>query len=384
MISAKSIPVLSLFSGGGLLDIGFIDGGFNVVDCVELDERFISVYNHAIGAWLSTSGSSKIRKPTSPLITRAIDASSPIEQRSLGRSYSRVAGLIGGPPCQDYSIAGLNGGVKGTRGRLINSYCDIVDRVKPDFLFFENVDGLVHTKKHKSSFRALVKRLEQSGYRVYYKVTNALEYGVPQDRDRLTLVAFRKRIVSALVKAGFADDVGVRTDDREPVFAWPVLPYVGAREQPWPKTSKFRGNAEFLTADRVEQRFHRLRVVSAWEGLTDASPNQLEYFNPKSARFLSTPEGYVSQKSFKRLHRYRYSPTVAYGNNEVHLHPTEARRISVREALRLQSVPDGYIMPPEAALSVKFKIIGNGVPTLKAGMIASEIRRTMENFYAIK
>ena len=81
-------------------------------------------------------------------------------------------------------------------------------------------------------------------------------------------------------------------------------------------------------------------------------------------------EGDVSRKSFKRLHRWRYSPTAAYGNNEVHLHPYKIRRLSVAEAMAIQSLPDWFSLPPTITLSNKFKVIGNGVPFLMARAIA--------------
>ena len=73
-------------------------------------------------------------------------------------------------------------------------------------------------------------------------------------------------------------------------------------------------------------------------------PNGVEGFTPKSDKFNWIPEGDVSRKSFKRLHRWRYSPAVAYGNNEVHLHPTQPRRLTVREAMRIQTdLPPKYV-----------------------------------------
>lgn len=95
---------------------------------------------------------------------------------------------------------------------------------------------------------------------------------------------------------------------------------------------------------------------------------------------MKIEEGDTNRKSFKRLHRLKYSPTVAYGNNEVHLHPTLPRRLTVREALRLQTVPDEYILPAEVPLTHKFKLISNGVPSAKAELIAKEIRRTLTLF----
>ena len=91
---------------------------------------------------------------------------------------------------------------------------------------------------------------------------------------------------------------------------------------------------------------------------------------------LSVAEGDDSKKSYKRLHRWRYSPTVAYGNNEVHLHPYKARRLTVAEALALQSLPKNFSLPPKMSLTDKFKTIGNGVPF----MLSSGIAKTIYDF----
>ena len=84
-------------------------------------------------------------------------------------------------------------------------------------------------------------------------------------------------------------------------------------------------------------------------------------------------EGDDSRKSYKRLHRWIYSPTAAYGNNEVHLHPFHARRISVAEALAIQSLPKEFEMPSDVSLTRKFKMIGNGVPYLASIGIAKTV-----------
>ncbi|MDD5774731.1 MAG: DNA cytosine methyltransferase, partial [Candidatus Omnitrophica bacterium] len=83
------------------------------------------------------------------------------------------------------------------------------------------------------------------------------------------------------------------------------------------------------------------------------------------------------RKSFKRLHRYRYSPTVCYGHNEVHLHPWEPRRLSVREAMRIQGIPDAYELPPEATLTSKFSAVSNGVPV----QLAFEVAKSLKSFF---
>jgi DNA (cytosine-5)-methyltransferase 1 len=74
------------------------------------------------------------------------------------------------------------------------------------------------------------------------------------------------------------------------------------------------------------------------------------------------------------LHRWRYSPTAAYGNNEVHLHPYKARRLTVAEALAIQSLPKNFQLPPTMTLSDMFKTIGNGVPYLAACGLAHTVQ----------
>ena len=88
---------------------------------------------------------------------------------------------------------------------------------------------------------------------------------------------------------------------------------------------------------------------------------------------IASEKGDDKKKSYKRLHRWRYSPTVAYGNNEVHIHPYEARRISVAEALALQSLPREFVIPHNITLTDAFKTIGNGVPYLAAKGIANSL-----------
>lgn len=122
-------------------------------------------------------------------------------------------------------------------------------------------------------------------------------------------------------------------------------------------------------------------TVEYWFGKNDVSnhANSNDYFNAIAKdKFISIAEGDTSKKSFKRLHRWRYSPTAAYGNNEVHLHPYKPRRISIAEALAIQSLPIWFEVLPNLSLSEKFKMVGNGVPFLLARGIAMELRVWIE------
>lgn len=147
--------------------------------------------------------------------------------------------------------------------------------------------------------------------------------------------------------------------------------YAGVKFLSWPKVSPFGGKPKRPAEIPVE-----LSVFPALLGNGDPEEiaNGREFFNAYSKKFKKVPEGYVAHKSFKRLHRYRFSPTAWYGNQEVHLHPWKARRLSVREALRIQTVPDEYTLPEGESLSAKFKLISNGVPCVMAFQVASGLR----------
>jgi DNA (cytosine-5)-methyltransferase 1 len=183
-----------------------------------------------------------------------------------------------------------------------------------------------------------------------------MDYGVPQDRERLFVVGVRKDLSQ---------------DKRE--FIWPAAEkkFIGARDLEWPRQHRFGGKPPKPTGLPEELMVHT--ALGGDNGIEHLANGQ-EWFMPYSKKFKEVPEGDVSAKSFKRLHRFRFSPTAWYGHNEVHLHPSEPRRLSVREALRLQTVPDEYVLPADFQLSAKFKLICNGVPVMLANRLAQSVR----------
>jgi DNA (cytosine-5)-methyltransferase 1 len=387
--SGSIFQVLSLFSGGGFLDMGFMSQGFQIEEAIEINPHFIEAYNYGISNFVRKSEnpfiqSGAVRNKT---IDRIVDASNKVEQSRLGKIYKNINGVIGGPPCQDYSVGGRNLGLEGERGKLILSYLEIIKKVKPEFLLFENVVGLYKTKYHQTTFNDFVMNIEKEGYVLWIDVLNPLDYGFPQDRGRIVLVGFKKALVSKLVNCGYKLEkdgkVLKQTDDNGYVFKWPRTTDINPKSIKWPSSWDFGSDVLEDEIRQIPAEFAPLLVINAFKNLSNSIPNQDEHFLPHSKKFFTIKEGETKKKSFKRLHRFKYSPTVAYGNNEVHLHPTLPRRLTVREALRLQTVPDSYILPASLTLSRKFKLISNGVPTGKAELVANEIRRTLINYYKL-
>ena len=374
---ARSIPILSMFTGGGFLDIGFQNAGFDTIWHNEFSEEFVRGFEFGMASMGASERAARIQNQ------RSIIDVGPNEIRREafgGGGAPSIFGAIGGPPCPDFSVGGKNRGAHGDRGRLSQVYASRIIELQPTFFLFENVPGLLRTAKHRQFLIALIQQLAQH-YLLDIRVLNALEYGVPQDRERVMVVGLRKdwarkNIPSAPKAQDAAEMVHSARNTREPSLfdhrqSW--FPWSRFRKFPdakrayhWPDVSPFGSSPERPLDCPEELMVGPLICDPSIQSLQ----NGTEGFLPYSRKMNEISEGDVSRKSFKRLHRWRYSPAVAYGNNEVHLHPAFPRRLTVREALRIQTVPDAYSLPADMSLSAKFKTIGNGVPVLLAEAIA--------------
>ena len=283
-----------------------------------------------------------------------------------------LVGFIGGPPCPDFSIAGKQAGAKGKHGRLSQVYIDIICEQNPDFFVFENVKGLLSTTKHRAFFNKILQTVHKSGYATTYRLINALEYGAAQDRERVILIGIKLPLC--------ADHVDGKTGTIKD-FPWEqFLEYSkeDIQKAQWPTADVFQEDAARKKPKGVIEPL----TIQYWFEKNDVEnhPNAEDYFVPRAGlkKMQTYAEGDDSKKCYKRPHRWRYAPTAAYGNNEVHLHPYKARRMSVAETLAIQSLPKNFELPEDIPLSAKFKTIGNGVPYLAAKGVAKTLKKYLE------
>lgn len=361
------VQILSFFTGGGFLDIGFKQAGFSTCWTNENNPAFITGYEHGMSSWLS---SLKKKGHTTAIISNTSSISELSAKTVLMQAFSgprpSIFGVIGGPPCPDFSAGGTHAGGNGSNGKLTSVFVDMLCELKPSFFVIENVPGLYRFHKHRAFLMRKINQLRQKGYAVDYKILSALELGVPQDRERLFIVGFRKADAQRATGRKF-------TTTEEAWFSWPENEaYNGAKLLPWPKVSPFGKEPALPNGIPIELTVYPSLYDN---GDPETIANGDEHFNPYSEKFKIVQEGDVSRKSFKRLHRYRFSPTAWYGNQEVHLHPWKPRRLSVREALRIQTVPDEYVLPKEMTLSAKFKMTCNGVPCVMSFHLAGALKR---------
>ena len=365
------LGIFSFFTGAGFLDLGFESEGYESLYANEISPEFCKAYRYSrekMGIHEPKYGLREIS------IERIIDSENEANYitKSLIDSYKKYdfVGFIGGPPCPDFSVGGKNKGKNGENGRLSQSYVDTICHYKPDFFVFENVKGLWKTKKHREFFDALCHQLQNSEYSLDSKLLNAIEFGVAQDRERVFLIGIKNSLLGKHSQNG-----------RIVGFQWSNFAKYSSsikKSVDWPKTSKFVEDSVLPKPIDIPEDL----TVEHWFQKNDVTnhANSNDYFIPRAGleKMKTYCEGDVSKKCFKRLHRWRYSPTAAYGNNEVHLHPYKPRRLSVSEALAIQSLPKEFVMPETLSLSSKFKTIGNGVPFLLAKGVSASLKSYLQ------
>lgn len=217
-------------------------------------------------------------------------------------------------------------------------------------------------------------KVQANNYIISDKILNALDYMVPQFRERIFMVGF-----SNVVLTDFDQCI---TSDGQLDFDWGKYKHYDAEnilKRKWPTTSAFGVDSQCDFSYAVPKKL----TVEYWfkHNHVKTHPNECDVFLVKKGlqKIQTICEGDTKGKSFKRLHRWRYSPTAAYGHNEVHLHPYKERRISVAEAMAIQSLPKEFVLPQNIPLSNKFKMIGNGVPYLMAQAIAKTLGDLLNN-----
>lgn len=362
----RKLKIFSFFSGSGFLDLGFETNGFDVEFVNEFHPAFMKAYQYS-------RAKMGLRNPKYGYFTgdindfltdRAEELKAWVED---ARSDGSLVGFIGGPPCPDFSIAGKNRGRDGDNGKLSLSYTNLIISAKPDFFLFENVKGLWKTARHRAFFEELKGKIHAVDYVTTERLTNALEYGAPQDRDRILMFGIQSHLLKNVTLEDF------------PWRKYQIYELDAVKGMPWPSTEPFVNGSETKCPDGIPKEL----TVQYWFECNDVEnhANGNDFFTPRGGliRMQTIEEGDVSKKSYKRLHRWRYSPTVAYGNNEVHLHPYRERRISAAEALSLQTLPKSFELPADMTLTDKFKTIGNGVPYILSSGIAKTIRDFLDN-----
>lgn len=253
----------------------------------------------------------------------------------------KPAGVIGGPPCQGFSLANRNGNVNDPRNVLVTVFFDLAlklhDRNPLDFIVMENVPAIAG-RRGGNIISDISNRLDDSGFSVNQVILDAADYGVPQRRKRLFLLAINKSF-SLNKEWKPPRKLGSIVTVRKAIGGLPEPEY-------------FNRNNDHRNNPHHENHW---------------------CMKPKSEKFFdgTLAEGYNQKRSFKTLSWDHPSYTVSYGNREVHVHPSGTRRLSVYEALRLQGFPNKFVL--NGSMSSQITQVSEAVPPPLAHAIANSV-----------
>lgn len=328
--------VISLFAGAGGLDLGFEKAGFEIPYANEYDKTIWETYekNHVNTNLIKGD----IRQIPNDVFEGQID------------------GIIGGPPCQSWSEAGALKGIDDPRGKLFYEYIRILKCKQPKFFLAENVKGMM-ANRHSQAVEDIVEAFENCGYDVTINLVNASDYGVAQDRKRVFYIGFRK--------------------DLHVDFHFPE-----------PTTPE---NKQKLTFKDIIWDLKNNAIPSREKNKTNGAlsiPNHEYFTGAYSPIFMSrnrvrnwNEQAFTIQASGRQSQLHPQAPKmVKFGKNDcrfVEGKESLYRRLTVREAARVQGFPDDFIFYYNG-LNDGYKMIGNAVPVELARIIAEEIKSTLE------
>lgn len=378
MPANKPIAV-DLFAGAGGLSLGFSWAGFIIAGANDIDENFAESFrtHHKRAVFVLKD----IRQLTAKELLNRI-----------GVYKKDVAIVVGGPPCQGFSLANAQTRfLNNPNNRLFRDFIRMVSDIKPKWFLMENVPGLLRMKKGKVKDE-IVKAFENLGYRVKADVLNAADYGTPQTRSRIVFVGNRDGIdfqfpAPSHTPASKWERATVKNHYISVDEAISDLPKLGTGEgvlemdyTEAPKTDyqkKIRNGSKKLynhivtkNKKEVRERYKHIPQGGNWSSI----PIRL------MRKWRSIPPGEIRKVShsslYKRLHPDEPSITIANFRKSMLIHPYEDRGLSVREAARLQSFPDDFVFyGPKGSQQQQ---IANAVPPLLARALGSAILRYMK------
>jgi DNA (cytosine-5)-methyltransferase 1 len=372
--------VISLFSGAGGLSMGFANAGIKPAFGVDINIDACSTYESNLG--IPCHNLDLSNKDFSQLL-------------NLLTPYQDVLAVIGGPPCQGFSTAGSRNRFD-PRNQLIFNYLAIVEKIRPKWFLFENVEGLLTSNNGKSVFE-LVCRFIDLGYSLRLEKVNFAAYGLPQSRKRVIIIGNRLGAEFNFPFETHSFDAGKHNKilplfPNSPTLSEAIsgLPSASERECWVPYTNK-KGINEY---DRFIRRFNKLDAVN--HHFSSPSHNELERYkllkcgqtmkdlpetlwhpSYRKRAFRRVLDGMPTEKrggapiGVKRLHLNQCSPTITSASSRELIHPLIDRPLTLRECARLQSFGDEYVF--KGATSSIATQLGNAFPPLAAKIFAQLI-----------
>ncbi len=348
---------LDLFSGAGGLSRGFYDAGYDVVLGVDFDAAALQTFKANHG----TAETMKLDLFDHTNIDVIIDY--------LTKEGIKLDVLVGGPPCQGFSVAGPRD-MNDKRNSLYTAMVKLADRVKPQAVILENVPGMVQTNGGIGAKR-VVEDFLKIGYKMVPKLLYAPDYGLPQMRKRVFFVGLRdgneefvfpEPTVSkehyVTCEEAIGDLPSLQTEDGEIIYGEEEQDYICDIQNDYQR--KMRKNSQkvynHIGSVPIEKTKHMISLV------------------PEGKNYKALPPEYQGvykyHEALTRYHSKKPSNTINTGHRS-HFHYKWNRIPTVRESARLQSFPDDFIFYGNK--SEQFRQVGNAVPPMLGQVVAEAL-----------
>lgn len=321
------MKVVSFFAGCGGLDLGFERAGYNVLCANEIETSVHATYekNH----------------PSTILCKEDINVVNP-------QDVPDCDGFIGGPPCQSWSVAGKQQGLDDKRGQLFLTYIGMIRAKMPKFFVIENVKGLLD-EKFKDVFETFLAQLDEIGYDVKYRLLDAVDYEVPQNRERVFLIGFRH-------------DLGIDYHFPQPSANKPLT---------------LKDAIGDITATPIPCEENEVMTDSDSYYSGKFGPH---YYRGNRRRNWDKPSFTIHATGYN-IPLHPSSPSMIYNAHEdwsfIKGKYREYRRLTVRECARIQTFPDNFEIDCPNIIDA-YKMIGNAVPVRMAEILATSIKDAIE------
>lgn len=355
----RDYTCIDLFSGAGGLSKGFLDAGYNVVMGVDFDDAALKTFQENHG------GSEAVK-----LDLFDHDNIDVIIQKMKKKGVEKLDVLIGGPPCQGFSVAGPRD-MNDKRNKLYLAMVKLADRLKPKAVLLENVPGMIQINGGIGAKR-IINDFAEIGYKMVPKLMYAPDFGIPQIRKRVFFVGLRDSEEEfsfpspthtpdkyITCEQAICDLPSLQTDEGEIIYGDEIQDYVCNPQNDYQK----------------KMREHSSVVHNHIGSIPIEKTKKMISMVPEGKNYKALPEEYSKlykyHEALTRYHSKKPSLTINTGHRS-HFHYKWNRIPTVRESARLQSFPDDFIFYGNK--SQQYKQVGNAVPPMLGYVIAEKLK----------
>lgn len=399
----KRYKIASLFSGCGGLDLGFINAGFEVIWANDFFKEAVETYRQNIGDHIVYGDITKIPSEDIP---NDFDI------------------LLGGFPCQGFSVANIKRSMEDERNFLYKELLRLIKDKQPKFFIGENVKGLLSMQQGKV-IKMIIEDFKSLGYEVEYRLLKASDYGVPQNRERVVIIGNRLGLNNPFPQKTHGLEIDLFNDSLKPLVS--VKDVVGhlanvrtrdklfelngkkifnhvartnVADKFWGRKHKvnqheicdylkFWRNKSGWTTKKVDDHFGYAHTAGHWfrkDNNSGSIPNPSDWWELK--KILGFDDTYDKAVTELELKEIKFEQSLRINNWELpsdtitatgpEIHPNRERRMSVRECAIIQTFPDDFVF--YGSLGNMYKQIGNAVPVLLAQRIAEVIKLELNKY----